>query len=117
MLTAGDEFGRTQGGNNNAYAQDNATTWLDWTGRDTALEEFVAALSKLRANHPALSATEWLTPESVKWLRADGSPMSDDDWSAEEQALTMVQDNITITFDPSPTVRQVEFTLAPTTTE
>ena len=35
MLTAGDEFGRTQRGNNNAYAQDNALTWLDWDGRDT----------------------------------------------------------------------------------
>ena len=40
MLTAGDEFGRTQKGNNNAYAQDNELTWLDWAGRDQALEEY-----------------------------------------------------------------------------
>ncbi len=40
MLTAGDEFGRTQQGNNNAYAQDNETTWLDWEGRDRELEEY-----------------------------------------------------------------------------
>ena len=53
MLTAGDEFGRTQGGNNNAYAQDNATTWLDWQGRDTALEAHCAALAALRRAHPS----------------------------------------------------------------
>ena len=52
MLTAGDEFGRTQSGNNNAYAQDNAVTWLDWEGRDTALEDFVAALAAFRAREP-----------------------------------------------------------------
>jgi glycogen operon protein len=49
MLAAGDEFGRTQGGNNNAYAHDDATTWLDWDGRDHALETFVAALAGFRA--------------------------------------------------------------------
>ena len=43
MLTAGDEFGRTQGGNNNAYAQDNPITWLDWDGRDRELEAYAAA--------------------------------------------------------------------------
>jgi glycogen operon protein len=49
MLCAGDEFGRTQQGNNNAYAQDNAITWLDWEGRDRSLEAFVAALAAFRA--------------------------------------------------------------------
>ena len=44
MLTAGDEFGRTQKGNNNAYAQDNDLTWLDWAGRDIELERYVVAL-------------------------------------------------------------------------
>jgi glycogen operon protein len=43
MLTAGDEFGRTQQGNNNAYAQDNAIGWVDWAGRDRALEDWVPA--------------------------------------------------------------------------
>ena len=48
MLTAGDEFGRTQGGNNNAYAQDNETTWLDWENRNTKLEmQFANLLLKL----------------------------------------------------------------------
>ena len=64
MLTAGDEFGRTQRGNNNAYAQDNAVTWLDWEGRDRALEAFVAELADFRAAgtfaDPAfLGAAEW----------------------------------------------------------
>ena len=64
MLCAGDEFGRTQGGNNNAYAQDNAITWLDWEGRDRALEDFVAALAAFRADggfaDPAfLGAGDW----------------------------------------------------------
>ena len=44
MLTAGDEFGRTQHGNNNAYAQDNRLSWLDWAGRDRDLEDFACAL-------------------------------------------------------------------------
>lgn len=64
MLCAGDEFGRTQGGNNNAYAQDDATTWLDWQGRDTTLEDFVATLAAFRADSsfadPAyLGAGDW----------------------------------------------------------
>jgi len=82
MLTAGDDFGRTQGGNNNAYAQDNATTWLDWEGRDTELEAYVAALAEARANWPLVDPTfitdgDWrdlagqpMTPEG--WARADG---------------------------------------------
>ncbi len=55
MLTAGDEFGRSQHGNNNAYAQDNETTWLDWRGRDRDLEAFTAALAAFRRAHPALA--------------------------------------------------------------
>ena len=52
MLTAGDEFGRTQAGNNNAYAQDNPLAWLDWTGRDRELEAYTASLAALRRAHP-----------------------------------------------------------------
>ena len=54
MLTAGDEFGRTQKGNNNAYAQDNEVTWLDWSGRDLALERHVIALAELRGSFRSL---------------------------------------------------------------
>ena len=92
MLTAGDEFGRTQNGNNNAYAQDNAVTWLDWTGRDHALERYAAALSRLRRSFPALSNTQFLTGEplggdsgsgipDVAWLTETGAPLEEGDWN------------------------------------
>jgi len=68
LLTAGDEFGRTQGGNNNAYAQDNATTWLDWKGRDVALEAFVVGLARLRAAG-AFADPGW--PDGTEWQTAD----------------------------------------------
>jgi glycogen operon protein len=57
MLTAGDEFGRTQHGNNNAYAQDNEITWLDWAGRDVELESYVCALAAIRERLPVLRKT------------------------------------------------------------
>lgn len=60
MLLAGDESGRSQNGNNNAYAQDNATSWLDWAGADRDLAAFVARLAALRAAHPALRQDAFL---------------------------------------------------------
>ncbi len=79
MLTAGDEFGRTQRGNNNAYAQDNAITWLDWANRDTELEEHVAVLAAWRAAHfPAAVSF----PEDGAWLTLDGKAMTPGDWDA-----------------------------------
>ncbi len=85
MLTAGDEFGRSQAGNNNAYAQDNELTWLDWQGRDRALERFVAALSRLRRGVPAFAGTGFLTggpPDApdVAWLAETGVPMDEAAW-------------------------------------
>jgi glycogen operon protein len=87
MLTAGDEFGRTQGGNNNAYAQDNETTWLDWKNIDHDLLAFVRLLSRVRSAHPALSADRFLAGRptgvsnlpDVVWLSAAGE-MTDDHW-------------------------------------
>lgn len=88
LVAAGDEFGRTQGGNNNAYAQDNETTWLDWQNRDRALEEYVAALARLRASMPALASEALLTgqapdgmpfPDGV-WLDENGSPIEPAKW-------------------------------------
>jgi glycogen operon protein len=90
MLTAGDEFGRSQRGNNNAYAQDNAITWLDWDGRDREIEGFAMAMAGLRARLPALGATDWLGEADVAWLRPDGEPMRVEDWEAGEgAALTL----------------------------
>ena len=90
MLAMGDELGRTQKGNNNAYAQDNALTWLDWDHADRDLAEFVATLIRLRRTHPALRADHWLTGErhdasgiaDVEWRRPDGSPMTTADWTS-----------------------------------
>ncbi|WFP62215.1 glycogen debranching protein GlgX [Mesorhizobium sp. WSM4904] len=89
MLTAGDEFGRTQQGNNNAYAQDNAITWLDWAGRDEALERFASSLSALRRAFPPLSDTNFLTGEAadgseipdVVWLTETGAPLGEAEWN------------------------------------
>jgi glycogen operon protein len=78
MLTAGDEFGRTQGGNNNAYAQDNAVSWLDWTGRDRALEDHVFAWAERRARYPEL-ADPTLRHDAV-WSGLDGAPLTPGDW-------------------------------------
>ncbi|WP_378943778.1 glycogen debranching protein GlgX [Mesorhizobium sp. ANAO-SY3R2] len=89
MLTAGDEFGRSQRGNNNAYAQDNELTWLDWTGRDLELETFVARLAELRRAAPALGELAFLTGTAaagreipdVEWLTEDGRPMTEANWN------------------------------------
>jgi glycogen operon protein len=98
MLTAGDEFGRSHGGNNNAYAQDNATTWLDWQGRDRDLEAFTARLAALRRAYPELAGPGFLTGRpgadgipDVAWLAADGRAMTSAGWEdARGAALAMV---------------------------
>jgi len=83
MLTAGDEFGRTQQGNNNAYCQDNEIGWLDWSGRDVELEDHVAVLAKERAGR--LSAYVEF-PEDGEWLMLSEEPMSVSDWEHPETA-------------------------------
>ena len=88
MLAMGDEMGRSQNGNNNAYAQDNETTWLDWSLMDAELVAFVATLIALRHAHPALHDNRWLRGEpvdvsgipDVEWRRLDGGPMTTADW-------------------------------------
>jgi glycogen debranching enzyme len=93
QLLAGDEIGNSQKGNNNAYCQDNATTWLDWAEADEALTALVCALTALRRRHPALRHPRWFdghpfneaghpyTPGGdIAWLRPDGLAMSQHDW-------------------------------------
>lgn len=87
MITAGDEFGQTQRGNNNAYCQDNAVTWLDWARADQSLAGFTAALVRLRdrlnllrANDPLRPGTEEGARAGAVWLRLDGSPKQQSDW-------------------------------------
>ena len=77
MLTAGDEFGRTQRGNNNAYAQDNAVSWIDWAQRDRDLEAYVASLSRQRCNRRAKTRD---FPDAGTWQRPDGAAMTVADW-------------------------------------
>ena len=88
MLLAGDEMGHSQGGNNNAYAQDNDTTWIDWAKADTDLTAFVARLTALRRAHPVLRQRHFLhgryrgneAAPDVLWHRADGSRPEAHDW-------------------------------------
>ncbi|MCL6706547.1 glycogen debranching protein GlgX [Pseudomonas sp. R2.Fl] len=92
MLTAGDEFGRTQHGNNNAYCQDNELTWLDWKNADEALIEHTAFLSEMRRRFDVFGKTGFFSGDGdIEWLSASGEPMSVSEWEAANGAtLTMV---------------------------
>ncbi len=87
MLAAGDELGRTQRGNNNAYCHDDATNWIDWDEADDDLVTLCARLLALR-RHAGVFATHWHDglPDrhglpDLSWLRADGAAMRLEDWS------------------------------------
>ncbi|WP_149537325.1 glycogen debranching protein GlgX [Siccirubricoccus phaeus] len=88
LLGMGDEAGRSQHGNNNAYAQDNATSWFDWAGMDQGLCDFAARLVRARLDHPALTAGTALTGQAVDasfipdvaWRHLDGRPKQSEDW-------------------------------------
>ncbi len=88
MLAMGSELGFSQGGNNNAYAIDNATTAIDWKRADAGLTRFVSRLIRVRRDHPALSRNAFLTGQpfdatglaDVEWRDADG-PMSQSGWN------------------------------------
>ncbi len=87
LIQQGDEFGRTQQGNNNAYAQDNEITWVDWEHADGALVDYVSALMDFRRKHAALTHDHFLTGQTrngvrdVAWLHPDGREMNDGDWN------------------------------------
>jgi glycogen operon protein len=99
MLTAGDEFGRTQKGNNNAYAQDNEITWLDWEGRDRDLEDFVAGLSKFRHDHSSVFGPEFL--RHAEWRDLNDEPMTPEKWQdpALNGFLVTLPSGLTIRLD------------------
>jgi len=90
MLTAGDERGRTQGGNNNAYCQDNEISWVDWQPDDAWLElyEVTKTALRLRREHPALRQRHHFVgtptieggPKDLAWIHPEGREMADPDW-------------------------------------
>src|SRR5262249_24730495 len=88
MLLAGDELGRTQGGNNNAYCQDNEISWVDWEGGDADLLGFTQLLIQLRRQHPVFSRRRWMHDERMwgtaltqaGWFNVDGNEMTEEDW-------------------------------------
>ncbi|MGA2215146.1 MAG: glycogen debranching protein GlgX, partial [Bryobacteraceae bacterium] len=90
MILGGDEISRTQNGNNNAYCQDNESTWLDWSldNRKIALVEFTQKLIRLRRDHPSLHRRKFYQGRAIRgteekdivWLRPDGQEMSDEEW-------------------------------------
>ena len=88
MLLGGDEFGRSQQGNNNAWCQDNELSWFDWSGTDPELRAFATAVIRLRQNEPVFRRRDFLLGEptngsglpDVIWLRPDGERMNEEDW-------------------------------------
>ncbi|CAN7385376.1 glycogen debranching protein GlgX [Rhizobium sp. LjRoot30] len=93
MLTAGDEGGRSQRGNNNAYCQDNEITWIDWKTLDGALIDHTAFLSGLRNRFSVLRQTGFFSGADgdIEWLTQSGTPMTVGDWeNAQGKTLSMV---------------------------
>ncbi|WP_413739771.1 glycogen debranching protein GlgX [Sodalis sp. RH14] len=90
MLLAGDEFGHSQQGNNNAYCQDNELTWLDWPRADAGLIGYTADLISLRRRIPALMENRWWResdPQTVEWLNEHGEALSAGEWERGEHRL------------------------------
>jgi isoamylase len=102
MFLGGDEIGRTQRGNNNAYCQDNETSWTDWNlkGSDRRLLEFTRSVLEIVRSNPVLRRRSFFTGapvdeadglKDVTWLRPDGTEMKDEDWAdAEGRVLGML---------------------------
>ncbi len=90
MITAGDERGRTQGGNNNPYSQDNEISWVDWSADDAWLDvfEITRTALQIRREHPALRQRHWFEgrpaivggPKDLAWIHPEGREMTGDDW-------------------------------------
>jgi isoamylase len=93
LITAGDEFARSQGGNNNAYCQDNEISWVDWElrAKNAGLLDFVRRWLDFRRKHPCFRRMRFFEGrkfglnelKDISWLRPDGREMSGDDWSLD----------------------------------
>ena len=109
MLLAGDELGRTQQGNNNAYCQDNDISWVDWdaAGKNAGLLEFTSALISLRRDHPVFRRRRFFSGElpaadggeerDISWLTPAGSEMTVDDWRSGARSLAVLLNGNAIT--------------------
>jgi isoamylase len=92
MLLGGDELGRTQHGNNNAWCQDNELSWFDWDAADSDLLEFTRRLIRFRREHPVFRRARFLTGretmgsglQDVWWFRPDGLRMTQRDWARDD---------------------------------
>ena len=93
MLLAGDEFGNTQFGNNNAYCQDNEITWLKWQDFNQELFDLTKQLIATRKQIQSLQRDVWWSDENVTWLNIEGESMQAKDWhNRESKALQVVLD-------------------------
>ncbi|MEZ3182907.1 glycogen debranching protein GlgX [Streptomyces pimonensis] len=119
MLSHGDELGRTQRGNNNAYCQDNEISWIDWrlTGEQRELLDFTRRLISLRLAHPVLRRRRFFRGETVRhadqplpdlvWLLPDGREMTDDDWRRSDAHSVGVFLNGDAIAEPGPRGRRL----------
>lgn len=90
MLVSGDELGRTQQGNNNAFCQDNELSWLNWAQKDPQLIEFTSKLIHFRKKHPAFCRRKWFKYQPIKgkgvtdieWFTIEGEEMSEEHWDS-----------------------------------
>jgi isoamylase len=95
MLLGGDEFGRSQGGNNNAWCQDSPISWFDWTKVDEDLRDFTAKVIELRRREPVFRRKDFFRGDStqgsglpdVLWFGCDGETLGDGDWHDDDHAL------------------------------
>ena len=106
MLLGGDEIGRSQRGNNNAYNQDNPLTWYDWSSVDEDLFDMCQRLIDLRLTHPTFRRTDWLPERGeagrVEWFTPAGEQKSIDDWRKHSaRAVTVSFDGGAVTHGPT----------------
>ena len=98
MLLGGDEIGRTQQGNNNAYCQDNELSWFDWDSADEELLAFTRRCIAIRREHPVLRRRRWFQGQPIRgsvdieWYRKDGTPMKDEDWDSSSRSIGLYLD-------------------------
>jgi isoamylase len=97
MILGGDEMGRTQHGNNNAYCQDNEISWFHWDERDESLVEFTRGLTALRKAHPTFHRRQFFQGRDVHggqtdlgWYDAEGAEMTDEDWGRVDTQVLAV---------------------------